>query len=88
MQRGPGQAPTSPAAPAPDPQVAEFLALCDWAAADVKARFPGASPAFFIGGHSLGGLVAALACHSDQRRWAGLLTCSPAMDVEMGPVLK
>lgn len=68
--------------------VDEFLALCDWAAADVKARYPGAAPAFFIGGHSLGGLVAALGCHRDQRRWAGLLVCSPAMDVEMGLVLK
>ncbi|KAL4437215.1 hypothetical protein ABPG75_004354 [Micractinium tetrahymenae] len=68
--------------------VEEFLALCEWAAADVKARYPGAAPPFFIGGHSLGGLVAALACHRDQTRWAGLMVCSPAMDVEMGLVLK
>lgn len=81
--------PPPPHPPLPPPlQVDEFLALCDWAAADVKARYPGAAPAFFIGGHSLGGLVAALGCHRDQRRWAGLLVCSPAMDVEMGLVLK
>lgn len=39
-------------------------------------------------GHSLGGLIAALACLRDQGVWSGLLLCSAALDVEMGLVLK
>lgn len=68
--------------------VDEFLSLCDAAAADVRSRYPGASPPMIIAGHSLGGLVAALACHRDQGRWAGMMLCSPALDVEMNLVMK
>jgi len=39
-------------------------------------------------GHSLGGLIAALACLRDQSAWSGLLLCSAALDVEMGLVLR
>ena len=67
----------------------EFLALAKFAGDDVARRYPGAAPPpFFVGGHSLGGLIASLAAHRDQSRWAGLMLCSPALDVEMGPVLK
>lgn len=69
--------------------VDEFLALAKFAGDDVARRYPGAAPPpFFVGGHSLGGLIASLAAHRDQSRWAGLMLCSPALDVEMGPVLK
>ena len=42
----------------------------------------------FAAGHSLGGLIAGLACHRDQSRWAGLMMCSAALDVEMGLVMR
>ena len=42
----------------------------------------------FVAGHSMGGLMAALLCLRNQGRWAGLALCSPALDVEMGPVLR
>ncbi|KAI3424906.1 hypothetical protein D9Q98_008290 [Chlorella vulgaris] len=67
----------------------EMLALAQFAKEDVQKRFPGAPlPPMFIGGHSLGGLIAAMACQRDQSRWSGLLLSSPALDVEMGPVLR
>lgn len=73
----------------PLPQVDEFLALCRHAQQDVAARYPGAAaPPAFIAGHSLGGLIAGLACLRDQSPWAGLMLCSAALDVEMGLVLK
>jgi pimeloyl-ACP methyl ester carboxylesterase len=66
-----------------------MLALAQFAKEDVQKRFPGAPlPPMFIGGHSLGGLIAAMACQRDQSRWSGLLLSSPALDVEMGPVLR
>ncbi len=42
----------------------------------------------FLGGHSLGGLVAALTCLRDQSRWAGLLVLSPGLDVEWNLMLR
>lgn len=38
--------------------------------------------------HSLGGLIAALACLKDQGRWAGMMLCSPALDVQMSLSLR
>jgi alpha-beta hydrolase superfamily lysophospholipase len=75
----------------PPTQVDEFEALCKHAAADVRSRFPAAAaspPPMFIAGHSLGGLIAALTCLRDQSAWAGLLVCSPALDVEWSLVLR
>jgi acylglycerol lipase len=70
--------------------VDDFLAHAAYAEEDLKQRYPGAALAVpaFIAGHSLGGLMAALACQRDQGRWAGLLLCSPSLDVEWNPVLK
>lgn len=42
----------------------------------------------FIGGHSLGGLVAVVTALRDQTAWAGLLVSGPALDVEWTPVLR
>ncbi len=42
----------------------------------------------FLLGHSMGGLVAALACLRRQDQLAGLLLHSPALDVEWTPVLR
>jgi acylglycerol lipase len=68
--------------------VDEFLALCAHARQDVAERYPSAPVPFFIAGHSLGGLIAALACLRDQSAWSGLLLCSAALNVEMGLVLR
>lgn len=63
----------------------ELLSLGRHARAEVQARYPSAAPAFFLAGHSMGGLMAALAClrESDQGAWAGLMLCSPALGVKM-----
>ena len=42
----------------------------------------------FIGGHSLGGLVAAFTCLRGQTNWSGMLLCSPLLDVEWTTVLR
>lgn len=61
----------------------------------VPCSFPPPSCSFpchftpaLLPGHSLGGLIAALACLRDQTAWSGLLLCSAALDVEMGLVLR
>lgn len=69
-------------------QADELLALAAHARADMQTCHPGAAPAFFLAGHSLGGLVAALACLRDPRGWAGLMLCSPALGVKMGLKLR
>ncbi len=43
---------------------------------------------FFLGGGSLGGLIAAHAALRSQAKWAGLVLQSPALDVEWTLVLK
>ena len=42
----------------------------------------------FIGGHSMGGLVACLVALRAQDMWAGLLLHSAAIDVEWTPILR
>jgi acylglycerol lipase len=42
----------------------------------------------FLGGHSLGGLVAAMAVLRNQSAYAGLLLSSPAINVEWTPLLR
>jgi len=71
-------------------QVDELLALGRHAAQDLRSRYPGAptSPAMFLVGHSMGGLMAALACLRSQRPWEGLMLCSPALGVKMGLKLR
>jgi acylglycerol lipase len=74
-----------------DAFVDDFLALADAAAADAGARAGAAGappPPLFAGGHSFGGLVAALAAARAPGRFAGLLLLSAALGVEMGPVLR
>ncbi len=48
----------------------------------------GPSVPHFIGGQSMGGLVAALVALQDQSVWDGLILCSAAMDVEWTPMLR
>eukprot|EP00887_Chlorella_sp_A99_P003059 scaffold9.g3059.t1 len=62
--------------------VGDLSALAATVRADAAARWPNAAPPFFLAGHSLGGLVAATLAQRDQGAWAGLLVCSPAMDIE------
>lgn len=68
--------------------VDDFKSVCDAAAASDAVKSAPSSIPFFIGGHSLGGLVAALTCLKDQSRWKGLLISAPAIDVEWTPILK
>ena len=53
-----------------------------------SCSFPCLFTPALLPGHSLGGLIAALACLRDQSAWSGLLLCSAALDVEMGLVLR
>lgn len=69
-------------------QVDDFQARCTAAREDLQQRCGGTPPPMFIAGHSMGGLVAPLTCLKDQSRWAGLLLCSPALDVEWTPMLR
>jgi acylglycerol lipase len=48
----------------------------------------GPSVPHFIGGQSMGGLVAALVALQNQSAWAGLILCSAAIDVEWTPMLR
>jgi acylglycerol lipase len=68
--------------------VDDFSAVCDAAAASPAVTSASTPVPFFIGGHSLGGLVAALTCLKDQSKWNGLVFSAPAIDVEWTPVLK
>ncbi len=68
--------------------VDDFSAVCDAAAASPAVTSASPPPPFFIGGHSLGGLVAALTCLKDQSKWKGLIFSAPAIDVEWTPILK
>lgn len=68
----------------------DFAAAAQAAHDDVASRYPAeaSSLPFFLGGHSLGGLIAASLAVRDQSGWAGLLVCSPAMGVEFTPMLR
>jgi acylglycerol lipase len=63
--------------------VTDFLGLCESARTEHGGKVP-----MFIGGHSLGGLIAAFSCLKTQEYWSGLLLCSPLLDVEWTPVLR
>lgn len=52
----------------------------------VGGRLPASST--FLGGQSMGGLVAALGALRCQERWAGLIIFSGAMGVVWTPVLR
>ena len=64
----------------------DFQAVCDAAAA--TEAFTVTSVPFFIGGHSLGGLIATITCLQNQSHWSGLLLSGPALDVEWTPLLR
>jgi acylglycerol lipase len=69
--------------------VDDFEAVCAAAAAASNKITSASTPIpLFIGGHSLGGLVAILTCLKDQSKWKGLILSSPAIDVEWTPILK
>ena len=72
--------------------VDDFETLCTTTLANADAiQSPSSASGrvpMFIGGHSLGGLVAAITCLRDQSRWNGLLLSDPALDVEWTPMLR
>eukprot|EP00884_Botryococcus_braunii_P017682 jgi/Botrbrau1/4598/Bobra.60_2s0083.1 len=43
---------------------------------------------FFLGGQSMGGLIAAHTILRKSRKWAGLIKCSPAVDVDRTLILR
>ena len=56
------------------------MGLCNGAVEDQRRRSKGADePPMFIAGHSLGGLIAPLACLQTQRMWRGMLLGSPGL---------
>lgn len=55
---------------------------------DVVKKEPYAALPLYMGGQSMGGLVAALSVLRDQARWAGLILHSAAVDVEWTLALK
>lgn len=67
--------------------VNDFDSLCHDAKVYCDDHYEGGIP-MFIGGHSLGGMVAPLTCVLHQEMWSGLLLCSPCMDVEWTPTLR
>lgn len=69
-----------------DHLVTDFVSLCDTSREECFKEF-GQTP-MFIGGHSLGGLVASRACIQDQSQWNGLLLSSPLLDVEWTLMLR
>eukprot|EP00887_Chlorella_sp_A99_P002468 scaffold10.g2468.t1 len=72
-----------------DDLVDDFDALSHAAQHACTEHYPGAPDLpYFVGGHSLGGLVATALALRDQSRWAGLLVLSPAMDMEWTLSLK
>jgi len=68
--------------------VDDFEAVCAKAASSDTVASASTPIPFFIGGHSLGGLAAALTCLRDQPKWRGLILSAPAIDVEWTPVLR
>ena len=65
----------------------DFEAVCTAAAAsEPLVNFPSVS--YFIGGHSMGGLVAASTSLRNQTRWSGLLISAPALGMEWTPILR
>jgi alpha-beta hydrolase superfamily lysophospholipase len=74
-----------PTHPSPSPfQTEDFLLYVD----TVVPTLPSPCPPLFLLGHSMGGLVVALACAQRPRMWAGMMMHSPAVDVEWTPVLR
>lgn len=69
-----------------DHLVTDFTTLCDTSRRECFEEY-GKTP-MFIGGHSLGGLVAARACLRNQSGWNGLLLSSPLLDVEWTMTLR
>lgn len=69
-----------------DHLVTDFTSLCDTSREECFKEY-GQTP-MFIGGHSLGGLVASRACLVHQSQWNGLLLSSPLLDVEWTMTLR
>jgi len=69
--------------------VDDFQSLADAASTEINSISPESVPVpMFVCGHSLGGLVAAFVLLQSPTCWAGLLLCSPALDVEWTPILR
>lgn len=47
-----------------------------------------ASIPHFVGGQSLGGLITTLVALQDQSKWAGMILCSAAMNIEWNLALR
>lgn len=55
-----------------DGLITDFDDLCSRARRDCEETYGGEVP-FFIGGHSLGGMIAPLTCLKDQSKWNGMV---------------
>jgi alpha-beta hydrolase superfamily lysophospholipase len=64
-------------------QVDDFEQVVENAASSRQKELP-----MFLGGHSMGGLVAAHVALDSRRRWSGLILHSPALDVEWNTMLR
>ena len=53
----------------------------------VAALYPAGTP-LFLGGQSMGGLIALHTALRDQSRWCGIVLTSAAVNVEWTPILK
>jgi alpha-beta hydrolase superfamily lysophospholipase len=72
--------------PAPAPQLDDLYTFVGVVEQRVGGRLPASST--FLGGQSMGGLVAALGALRCQERWAGLIIFSGAMGVVWTLVLR
>lgn len=71
-----------------DQLIEDFACLCQDAKNECDAEYNDPPIPMFIGGHSLGGMIAPLVCLKNQALWAGLLLLSPSLDVEWTFVLR
>ncbi|RMZ57612.1 hypothetical protein APUTEX25_001812 [Auxenochlorella protothecoides] len=67
--------------PSCDTMVADLNSRRATALSEIAAIWPGEAPALFLGGHSMGGLIAALAAQAQPAGLAGAVIMSPAMGV-------
>lgn len=71
-----------------DQLIEDFESLCEDAKIECDAEYSDPPIPMFIGGHSLGGMIAPLVCLRNQALWNGLLLLSPSLDVEWTWILK
>lgn len=67
--------------PSCDTMVADLNSRRASALSEIAATWPGDAPSLFLGGHSMGGLIAALAAETQPQGLAGALVMSPALGI-------